>query len=174
MIKPFATNWDWECVQLYECIFAGIYKKTVLVELAWSLANDQNSLWLWHPNSLCGKDCNPACIYFVSVEQDPSMTKRHTEMMLRGTMMNSNHWVILCRWTPWRREPSRVHQPSCSSLLQRHLYLKTETQTTTWGVDSMDVPKVWWILMIFYWRQACDFSGLFFISGFSQSLTKML
>ena len=54
------------------------------------------------------------------------MAKQNPEMKLRGTLINSNHWVILCRWTPWRIKPSGVNQPSCSSFLHRHPYSAQE------------------------------------------------
>ena len=87
------------------------------------------------------------CIVFISFlsKQDPSMTmtKQSPEMMLSGTLMNSNHWVVLCKWTPWRSEPSRVNWLSCSSsLLQSLPYSQTETQTTPWGVDFLDLNNI--------------------------------
>ena len=88
------------------------------------------------------------CIVFISFlsKQDPSMTmtKQSPEMMLSGTLMNSNHWVVLCRWTPWRSEPSRVNRLSCSSsLLQSQPYSQTETHhTTPWGVDFVDLNTI--------------------------------
>ena len=71
-------------------------------------------------------------------------------MMLRGTLINPNYWVVLCRWTPWRSKPSRVDHCSCSSLQERHPYSAQELtncpSSSVWAPNmntgNLKAPKV--------------------------------